>query len=395
MQVQRSRSEWRRDPPTPLKQRGTESEARQSQRISEVAFGSTAAGDSTARGEDLGQRSSAATPRGADRGAHCRDNPTRRASPTRAQARGRERPSTPPPQRWEGEWGRRQQGPPVGSEEAAQVGLRPVNERWIHPKGQDITQFWECQQVQGRVTNVAKNGVFVDIGGQKDGLLPTVACKMRRGAFKVGEWVSDLEIKNIDLQKRQITLGFTERAARAAEGPVGGSEEVAWHSDSDGHVPARRLGVGWSRPPASSGGLDSDGREDDVRIAPSVGPRGDAGGDLQIGGHVTGKVKRVTMNGVFIDIGAHAEAWLPEFDAGGNRFRVGETVSGLQIGSWDGQRKRIVLRLLRSHGNSDVTLPGRRITSLDHKRSASPMAWKGSTAMWTEGNTGGTRGTDD
>jgi len=227
----------------------------------------------------------------------------------------------------------------------------------------------------------------------------------------VGEWVMDIQIEKIDLSKNRVTLRFADA----------GKDATAQPQSHRAHDEQQRPQVGsgrWEsperqRPQVGSGRWDSPERQ-----RPQIGSgrwdspkqsfwtsskwqgalHADSASEFQVGNHVTGVIKTVTTQGVYIDLGAQKEGWLP--CSSGQAFQIGEKVSDLRIDTCDRERNRITLRLTESSTNAEMSWGRRRGIDTETGRAAdyepsSTSSWKGPPAVWTEGGTGGTKGGKD
>lgn len=101
---------------------------------------------------------------------------------------------------------------------------------WRHPEGLSLENFSLGQAVTGRVTNVTPVGVFIDVGAEKDGCLHDSAVKASGRTFRRGDYVCDLEIYNINLQKRRFSCRIVGTGPARAPRTLGDSWE--WKHDS-------------------------------------------------------------------------------------------------------------------------------------------------------------------
>jgi len=100
--------------------------------------------------------------------------------------------------------------------------------------------------VEGHVTNITKMGFFIDIGAEKDGLLPVKSLPPFFSAINVGDFLPSIEIKALDGVNNRITLqlsdskthsgrwgsGKMKAAGRGGPGrTISANDEPPYHAD--------------------------------------------------------------------------------------------------------------------------------------------------------------------
>lgn len=143
------------------------------------------------------------------------------------------------------------------------------------------------QRVGGIVKDVRSNGVFIDVGAERDGCLPANAARASQRTFREGDRVDGLIIGLLDVEGFRLGLRFV----RYPEG----------------------------RP------LDS----------------------FRTGDTVHGTVHEITECGAFVDIGADRDGYISERDvaASGLRLQSGDFLEDLVVGFVDVEKHRITLHL--------------------------------------------------
>lgn len=60
------------------------------------------------------------------------------------------------------------------------------------------------------MTNITNMGLFIDIGAEKDGLLPVKSLPPLFSAVNVGDFIPSIEIKALDGMNNRITLQLSD-----------------------------------------------------------------------------------------------------------------------------------------------------------------------------------------
>ena len=81
-------------------------------------------------------------------------------------------------------------------------------------KGLPLDSLSVGAELSGRVASIAAFGAFVDVGFEKQGLLPWARCSKKQEELEVGQ-VLPLRVANVDLERQRFAL----------EGPF---EELSW-----------------------------------------------------------------------------------------------------------------------------------------------------------------------
>jgi len=274
---------------------------------------------------------------------------------------------------------------------------RPVPARWRHPAGLAITQLMTGTRVNGQVTNITKAGVFVNFGAQKDGLLSSNTLRnSERNVPQIGDWVYNLIIGKVDLQKNRVSLQLLEsmplQAARGGGQLRGESSDLSYTSGSCS-------GSSWENE-SQSRGLKPESSISSLAGSRGGGGRGSGGestAELDVCGPIEGRVTGVTTQGVNIEYGARKCGWLPDnaLHISGQTFHVGEKVSDLLIDTVDKERNRVTLRFSRSRDIVDPSAP-LRAADYDRASSRAESQWEGgggglgTSTAGPEGGTGST-----
>lgn len=185
---------------------------------------------------------------------------------------------------------------------------------WSHADAKPIDDFEEGQAVEGTVTNVSPQGVFVNIGAVRDARLSVPARIGRR--FRIGDAVANCTLDTIDYEMGRMTL--------VLEDPEAAVEGLA---------------------PKSRGGGGRDAAEPRAARPPAQESPPMSLGDLQVGSIVDGFVSNKNQFGVFIDIGCKKDAKLLVSKSMGQRFQKGDEVCGMTIETVDVARNQISVTL--------------------------------------------------
>jgi len=274
---------------------------------------------------------------------------------------------------------------------------RPVDEtdKWIRDAGKPISAFKEGEKVQGTVTNVAKAGVFINIGCLKDALLPPM--RMQGAKPVKGDIITNLEVERVDRTRKQLTLRFAQPSA-VQHAPMADGvpieeftkgqkvEGIVTHTADFGvffSIGAQRdalLPIGeWTAEELPKVGdqlkdleiamVDEEKKRLFLKCAPkkrlkyrisknyniagskqsqeeSRQREGEFIPELQIGQPVEGIVKHVAAGGFFIDIGAEKYALLPLDKVTGEAPQAGDLIQDLAVESIDERTSRITLSRL-------------------------------------------------
>lgn len=200
-------------------------------------------------------------------------------------------------------------------------------------------------EVEGKVMQVMSYGAFVDIGAQRDALMPTTEMldsdgKSAADLFTVGETIK-CHIVRVDVEKQQVQLSQKSslddiEVGSEVEGTV--KSVLAWgafvnigastdmllpvaHISNEMVMDAReKLKVGDTvkgkvRSVDVEGGRLTMTCLDETDLKPL--------GEFKVGEEVEGKIVRLVKNGATLDIGSTEEAFLP---AAGSKLTVGDMV---------------------------------------------------------------------
>eukprot|EP00747_Dinoflagellata_sp_TGD_P058082 gnl/TRDRNA2_/TRDRNA2_150957_c0_seq1.p1 gnl/TRDRNA2_/TRDRNA2_150957_c0~~gnl/TRDRNA2_/TRDRNA2_150957_c0_seq1.p1 ORF type:complete len:492 (+),score=68.28 gnl/TRDRNA2_/TRDRNA2_150957_c0_seq1:96-1571(+) len=93
-------------------------------------------------------------------------------------------------------------------------------EGWAHPGGVDVRDLQVGMKTEGEITNITRDGVFVNIGAKKDGFLTASQAKFLEREPRAGVRLWHLVVSKVDLEKNRVSLQIGEhRTAGASPGP--------------------------------------------------------------------------------------------------------------------------------------------------------------------------------
>merc|ERR1712039_1038866 len=93
--------------------------------------------------------------------------------------------------------------------DAAAATARPAG-GWHHAGGRNIAHVQVGEIVEGRITNVLHERVWIDIGAAKDASFWT-----KSGSFRIGDVVSGLAVRSVNLEKGHVVLQSPDEASTA------------------------------------------------------------------------------------------------------------------------------------------------------------------------------------
>lgn len=81
-------------------------------------------------------------------------------------------------------------------------------DQWAHAGARSLSDIVVGEEVEGKITNVAGVGVFVDFGAVKDGMIPSSESSGRLENPKVGDVIRGLIVDKVDESRNRIGLKF-------------------------------------------------------------------------------------------------------------------------------------------------------------------------------------------
>merc|ERR1712039_15122 len=93
--------------------------------------------------------------------------------------------------------------------DAAAATARPAG-GWQHTGGRNLAHVQVGEAVEGRITNILHERVWIDIGAAKDASFWT-----KSGNFRVGDHVSGLSVRSVNLEKGHVVLQSPDDASVA------------------------------------------------------------------------------------------------------------------------------------------------------------------------------------
>jgi transcriptional accessory protein Tex/SPT6 len=206
-----------------------------------------------------------------------------------------------------------------------------------HPNALPLSRFQAGRTADGVVTNIGGQGVFVDVGATRDGIL-----KLPRAIaneFLPGDEVHGMLIEAIDSKNERVMLSLEDPELKEPGGKGGSA--------------ARR-----KSPEAKSGGKGGGRGEAKAKAKPKAKPAAKAkqaeswghdGGmpleELEVGTEVSGVVTNRGSFGVFLDFGAVKDGKLRLKKDEWKKFRKGDEVESMVIENVDIDAEQVVLAL--------------------------------------------------
>lgn len=176
--------------------------------------------------------------------------------------------------------------PSSASTDSTTAAVGRPKDGWQH-EGRGLDQVRVGEQLMGKVTNIYRDRVWVDVGLIKDG---SFLYKGNLDSLKVGQLFRNLKVSRVDLQRNWVEL---QPPKVPKERPVAASPAVPL---------AKKPAGGW-------------GHKGGTLLA-----------ELQVGSSVTGKVTNVLHDRVWVDVGAESDATFKKSPE--KTFKVGDVVSG-------------------------------------------------------------------
>lgn len=186
------------------------------------------------------------------------------------------------------------------------------------------------EAVEGRVTNVLYQRVWVNIGAEKDATF----YNQNNRTYSVGDLISKLVIASVNLERGHIGLqppSPQERATEAArrkparEAPAATPKAANVRRTSSAESKSERLRVAAAPKPDSGWGHEGG------RSLP----------ELMVGEAVEGRVTNVLYRRVWVNIGAEKDA---SFFSENKNYRVGDLVTKMVVSSVDLEKGLVQLQ---------------------------------------------------
>jgi len=240
------------------------------------------------------------------------------------------------------------------------------------------------KEFTGKVVRDARIGVYIDIGAEKEALLPRTMVPKGK-SYEAGDEISGLKIFQVQVgetpqeRKIRVTLGALPSSYDVGDKVRGTVRNVAAFGVffdigalRDALAPSARLA---KNPNDYAVGEEVDleiisVEEDKISVAvpgmaaPSSKP---SSGSLKVGQTVTGTVARVNEQyGVFFNIGAGRDAlcFTNQLDKELGDYKEGDKVEGLRIAKIDGDKVEVTTRPLASEAKVGEKVQGIVMTKI-------------------------------
>eukprot|EP00435_Cladocopium_sp_Y103_P073122 s1104_g42.t1 len=111
-------------------------------------------------------------------------------------------------------------------------------------RGYPIHNLTPGAEVRGQVSSIVPFGVFVNIGAEKDGLLPWARCTLQQHEVEVGQMLETLRVETVDLARQRFSL----------EGPFEEMDWTTWNPEAlwNEDAPYAAPGNWWGQPESES-----------------------------------------------------------------------------------------------------------------------------------------------
>lgn len=240
----------------------------------------------------------------------------------------------------------------AGATDLATAKARP-KEGWDHKGARDIRDFTVGEEVSGRVTNVLRGRVWVDVGCTKD-----ASFYVAGRVFKVGQLLQGMTVSKVSTADPRPRLEVEpppsggevrrrgERPARAKSPQTPQDDATTPATGARPKAAAKRRGGGGKVPGEREEESIVDGRPmEAARFRPKEGWHHDGGklvASLRAGQEVVGRVTNIYQKRVWVDIGAERDAsFWTTFVA---NFAIGDEVHGV-VDQIDFDKKRVQLHV--------------------------------------------------
>lgn len=233
-----------------------------------------------------------------------------------------------------------------------------------NPNGLPTSKFKVGHTADGVVTNIGPQGVFVDIGAVRDGVLKVPRSLAKE--FRVGDEVHGMTIEAADAQSERITLSLEdpelkedpEGVLRGGPPPRAGSNESSARKASRNSEGGRKVSPtpgpqARSQPKAQSQPKAKPKAKAQAKEGKSWGhPEGTPLEELEVGSACNGVVTNRGAFGVFLNIGAVKDGKLRLERDDWKKFMKGDEVEDMVIESVDIESEQILLCLTYELGDA-------------------------------------------
>lgn len=220
----------------------------------------------------------------------------------------------------------------------AQAKVKAGQSDWSHPNAMPISKFKAGQVANGAVTNVGSQGVFVDIGSVRDGVLKL--SKALAKEFRVGDEVHGMLIESVDVSAERITLSLEEPELKEP-GKAGGKGGRKASPSPGPAAPKAKTQAKAKAKAKAKGGEKSWGHAGGKSLQ-----------QLKVGASCNGVVTNRGKFGVFLDIGAVKDGKLRLQKDDWKKFMVGDEVEDMVIEDVDLDNEQIGLALTYELGDA-------------------------------------------
>jgi len=225
---------------------------------------------------------------------------------------------------------------------------------WNHPNALAIGNYKVGGQADGIVTNIQSQGVFIDIGAVRDGLLKVPKSLAKQ--FRVGDEVHGMTIEAVDKDADRVTLSLEDpelkepgppaRAGKGGQGPQGARSKEPEAKRKTSPKPAASKAKAQPKAKAQAKAKEGGsnwGHADGIPFE-----------ELRVGDEVCGVVTNRGKFGVFLDIGAVKDGKLSLGPDDWKKFRKGDEVEEMIIEHVDVETEQITLALTYELGDAPV-----------------------------------------
>jgi len=226
-----------------------------------------------------------------------------------------------------------------------------------NPNGLPVSKFKVGHTADGVVTTIGSQGVFVDIGSVRDGVLKVPRSLAKE--FRVGDEVHGMAIEAVDAQTDRVTLSLEDPELKEdAEANLRGGPAPRAGSNGPNAKKASKNSEG--------GGKGSPSPKPKAQSQPKAKPKAKAQAkegkswahpqgtlleELEVGSACNGVVTNRGSFGVFLDIGAVKDGKLRLQRDDWKKFMKGDEVEDMIIESVDVESEQILLGLTYELGD--------------------------------------------
>lgn len=264
----------------------------------------------------------------------------------------------------------------AGKKAAAKPKAKPKAKQqkqdYSHPNALAISSFRVGKECNGFVTKVGPQGVYVDIGAERDAILklPRELAKQ----FRVDDEVHQMTIEAVDVDNARITLSLEDPELLKDEPPAPARKALATRPEAKraSSAPASKAKSQPKAKPKAKGAGGKDWSHNE----------GTPLEELVVGSEVDGVVTNRGTFGVFLDIGAVKDGKLQLAKNQWRKFRKGDEVEQMVIDHVDLETEAITLTLPYELGDE----PEEYIEQALPKPKAKPMASRREPQALTNGS---------